>query len=711
MLRFRSYRSKLQAAFVALGISAIAVAGWVASAGASDALRRATFERLNAVRETRVRQIERYFEDAGNQLLALSSDESTVQAIEEFRAAWPSLPWTKPDSKRYRELRTLYEQEIGPLKALEGERADITRWLPRDPQTWSLQYFYVAANKYPAGSKDLLLNVPKAGAYGRAHARHHPTLQRYQGAFGFYDVFLIDAADGRILYTVRKEIDLGMGLSESPYRETALARAFERARKAAASDPVVVEDYQPYAPSYFAPAAFLAAPVWRAGVRIGVIAIQVSIEEVNRVMTGEGRWREEGLGDTGHAYLVGSDGTLRSDVRFELESPENYYIQLERTGVDRREIERIRRYKTGILNFKLTPQAIARVQSRESGLEEGTDFRGISVLRSHSRLRVPDLGWAVVAEMETGEAFAPVRSLQYRIFAIGLLAAGVLFFAARWLAVSVTRAILSLAEGAARLGGREFGTRVPVETTDEIGQLAQSFNRMAENLEKTTVSREELEVLAGRLITAQEEERTRIARDLHDDLSQRLAALAIEAGNLEKRVDSLPEDVRKQLDGIRRRIAGLGNDVHGIARRLHPATLEDLGLIAAIESECRGFFERGGPPVDFDYSGSFEDLPSNVTLTLYRVVQESLHNIQKYAGAQEVKVSLVEKPEGIELTIRDDGAGFDRFAPDWHPGLGLASMEERAKLLGGRFRVDSAPGQGTTIFFAVPSKASQEKNA
>lgn len=704
MIRFRSYRTKLQMAFLVLGLGAIGVTGWVASAGASSALRQATYDRLTAIRETRSRQIERYFEDVGNHVLALSSDEATIVALEQFRESWLELPAAHAGSERHAALQEYYRDEFAPRVVGDADGEQAARdWFPTDPRATTLQYLFLAANPHPVGAKDLLLDVPAAGRYGLTHSRYHPTLHRYQSAFGFYDIFLIDARDGRLLYTVFKEIDLGTNLRTDRFRETGLARVFERAAALDEPEQVVIEDYRPYVASYFAPAAFLAAPVWRAGAKIGVLAIQVSVEQVNGVMTGERKWRQEGLGESGQSYIVGPDGTLRSDLRFEIEHPADYYRLLERAGIHADVIGRIRRYKTAILNFRVPPELVERARAGEQGTEAGVDFRDVPVLRSMAPLRIPGLGWALIAEIEAAEALRPAGELRTQILVMGVFVASVFFFVAQWLANSVTRPVLQLAASARRLGGLDFGIRMPVESDDEIGQLATSFNRMAENLERTTVSKEDLEVLAGRLITAQEEERRRLARELHDDLTQRLAAVAIEIG----RLGQIPagEDAgrwRARISRIKEQMAQLSDDVHGLSRRLHPSTLDDLGLVAAIESECRSFFERGGPPVEFHCEEDFDSLPKESQLGLYRIVQEGLRNIYRHAAAENVSIRLHRSEDGVALEIRDDGRGFDRGAKGWRPGLGLASMEERARLLGGRFAVESSAGQGTCIEVTLP---------
>lgn len=815
---FRSYRSKLQAALLLLGLAGIGLTVWEASDGATRALRAATRERLVSIRETRGRQIQRYFEDVGNHVLALSSDEATISALEQFAASWPSIPAAGP--AEVAQLESFYRTSFAEVTAKEPLGAEIlARWFPADPRTLRLQHVFVASNPYPLGSKYHLLSAADAGGYGAVHARYHPTLQRYRSAFGFYDIFLMEGASGRILYSVMKEVDLGVVLTEDPYRRTGLAAAWKRAMEVPEPETWVIEDYAPYLPSHLAPAAFAAAPVYRAGRPIGVLAIQLSIAEVNRVMTGDRRWAEDGLGKTGQAYILASDGTLRSDLRPEIENPAEFYRDLQRSGVPAEKLERIRRHGTAVLN--LQPEAIPK--RRE-------------VLQSKAAVPVHGLDWRLVAEIDAGEAFDPVSRLRWRMLLNALGIAVALFLAARLLGAAVTRPVLRLADGARQLGRGDFQVRLPVDSSDEIGKLAESFNSMAAELQETTVSRkaldrilnslingvfvvaaergssaeailaaplknanvaalqllgyepgelnglrfdqilagddavwrdhlsrlvgtgrlpametalttkagpaipvlfsaswltsddgkepglvcvsqdisewketqEKLRVLTERLITAQEEERGRLARELHDDLTQRMAAVAIDAGRLERLLPAANGQSRELLERIRQQMAELSGDVHGLSRRLHPSALDDLGLPAAIESESRAFFERGGAPVEFSCSGSFEAVPRPSQLALYRIVQEALRNVHKHSGADEVRVRLTNEGERVKLAIVDNGRGFDPQAPNMHGGIGLASIEERVRLMGGRLKVCSQPGHGTRILVSIPSGAQRE---
>ncbi len=218
--------------------------------------------------------------------------------------------------------------------------------------------------------------------------------------------------------------------------------------------------------------------------------------------------------------------------------------------------------------------------------------------------------------------------------------------------------------------------------------------------EALAVSRNETRQLAGRILTAQEDERKRIARELHDDISQRLAAGAIEAAKAEQ-VLSAPAS-RAALAGLKEHLIALSDDVHRLSRQLHPAILDDLGLKDALRAECDRVAERGRLAVNFRCGQLPAGVPRDVALCVYRIAQEALRNAVKHAQADRVEVILNADLEFLDLEVRDFGHGFDPAAGRRSAGLGLASMEERVRLVGGEISISSSPGQGTCIQVRVP---------
>jgi len=211
--------------------------------------------------------------------------------------------------------------------------------------------------------------------------------------------------------------------------------------------------------------------------------------------------------------------------------------------------------------------------------------------------------------------------------------------------------------------------------------------------------------LSQRLISAQEKERRRIARELHDDISQKLALLSLEVEQARRNSGSLPEAVKRALDGVREKCSELVHDLHLLSHELHSSNLEYLGIAGALGCFCEEFSQAHGVLVDFTQENVPRKLPQEVALCLFRIAQEALSNARRYSGTGELSVALAGKTNEIRLTVRDRGTGFDLEQVRRTGGLGLVSMEERAHLVGGELSIHSRPGAGTTIQATVPLSA------
>jgi PAS domain S-box-containing protein len=238
-----------------------------------------------------------------------------------------------------------------------------------------------------------------------------------------------------------------------------------------------------------------------------------------------------------------------------------------------------------------------------------------------------------------------------------------------------------------------------VTRRDATGRVVKTFGVLRDITERKRVE-DELHDLSRRLIGAHEEERALLARELHDDVSQRLAVLAIDVGRAEL---TDPDGAQAEvMRAVREGLTRLSEDVHSLAYQLHPSVLEELGLDEALRAEC----ERRGRQSSLDISVDLDPLPAvvgtDVALCLFRVAQEALNNVARHAGASAASVKLREMDDGLLLAVRDDGVGFDPGSPEKGRSLGLASMRERVRLVRGTLDVESAPGRGTTIVAWVP---------
>jgi PAS domain S-box-containing protein len=215
--------------------------------------------------------------------------------------------------------------------------------------------------------------------------------------------------------------------------------------------------------------------------------------------------------------------------------------------------------------------------------------------------------------------------------------------------------------------------------------------------------------MSGRLITAHEEERARIARDLHDDLSQRMALLEIGLQEFEQETPTLSSVAKDHLHNIGEIAREVSTDIHNLSHELHPSKLDTLGLVAATVGFCREFSRQHGIRIHFVHHEVDQSTTKEVTLCIFRIVQEALRNVVKHSGAGEASVELSGHSDSIDLCISDSGAGFDPQNISSLGGIGLISMRERLRLVGGRLSIESERSRGTRIRAQIPISKSSEQ--
>jgi signal transduction histidine kinase len=294
------------------------------------------------------------------------------------------------------------------------------------------------------------------------------------------------------------------------------------------------------------------------------------------------------------------------------------------------------------------------------------------------------------------------------VLTISLLAATVL----TWI---LTRPILELVEAASAIARGDFSHRVRRWANDEIGDLAEAFNQMAVELERTDELRGERERLRKQLlesvITAQEEERHRIARELHDGTSQSITSMIVGLRMLES-ADDL-EQVRKQSTQLRQAARQTLDEVHNLAVHLRPPLLDDLGLTAALSRYIQEFRQLYHAAVDFQVTGlEHKRLPPAMETAIYRILQEAMTNAGKHARAEHISVLLEGRDGQVSAIVEDDGQGFQAdqmLRSGLQQGkLGLYGMQERAQQLGGSLTIESEPMKGTTIYLRIPLKVTDD---
>jgi signal transduction histidine kinase len=239
-----------------------------------------------------------------------------------------------------------------------------------------------------------------------------------------------------------------------------------------------------------------------------------------------------------------------------------------------------------------------------------------------------------------------------------------------------------------------------VHNVTEVKRAQEIENRLTLDL---AASRDEIRALAASLMRAQEDERRRVSRELHDNICHQLASLAVDIGKLTVGPLAPPKNARAQLEAIRARVVKTSHEAHNIAYQMHTGMLDDLGLVASLKALCSQFSQHDPDiALDFEDSGVPDSIPAEVASCVYRIAQEGLQNIAKHSRAKGVSIRLGLRKRAILLTIHDDGVGFDPKAVKEHGALGLISMKERAHLVNGKLTIRSQPGDGTQITLEIP---------
>lgn len=488
-----SIQSKLMTMLLAVSIGSIAVIAYEGYRSGRSAIQDSVEERLLSSRSSKASQIEEYFRALRSEVEVIGAYPSTINAAKEFATAFQSVLGDSQsegsgsiDAARVGSLRAFYQDSFAPeLSERIGQNVNPDAFLPSSILARYLQYEYIVDNPNDIGDKQKLDNAGDGSRYSQLHAQFHPIFRKVVDEFGYYDLFLIDNS-GNIVYSVFKEVDFGTSLLIGPYARSGLTDAFREAQKQN-SGYVSIADFDFYQPSYGEPAAFMATPLYEGTVLVGVLAIQVPVDEINSVMTNDQNWADDGLGETGETFLVGSDYRMRSDSRVLLERPEVYFEALEEQQTNPELVERIRQLNTSVLDQTATSQAVeAAVERGESGKADIVNYLGEQALAAYAPLNIRGVDWVIVSEIERGEIFSPINTFAKRVL---IAAAGLVLLITLlsiWLAKAFLKPVNLLSDGFSRLSKGHKEVDVPVLAEDELGQLAKSFNHMVKKNRKTS---------------------------------------------------------------------------------------------------------------------------------------------------------------------------------------------------------------------------------
>lgn len=476
------------------GILIGALIGVSVSKSSSLALEHSAGKELIAVREITRQSIEKYFKGVENQIINLSQSNETLTAMSDFSHAFNS--YFKGKNARNFELKqqnlkAFYEQQFNKrfVELNNGKSSDIESLFGQlSNTTVVLQNSYIAENPNPLGEKDKLLQAGPVH-YDRIHAKYHPFFQDVLQRFGYYDIFLVSADTGHVVYSVFKELDFGTSLKDGPYANSGIAEAYRAALKQPKGS-AAITDFGPYLPSYDAHAAFTATPIFRGDKLLGVLIFQMPVDEIDVIMTHDAKWKEVGLGDSGETYLVSEDGTMRSNRRLLVESTEEYLDSMRELGLDENAVQKIKANGNSMGIQPVDTEVVKAALAGESGVRVFNDHRGVPVMSAYAPVNIAGLHWVMMSEIEEAEATAEVAAIQKGMLGTLLLAVVCLAALAAVLGIVFSRVVVNPINATVSLvrdiaeGEGDLTRRLPHEGNSELDELSRWFNRFMDDLQK-----------------------------------------------------------------------------------------------------------------------------------------------------------------------------------------------------------------------------------
>jgi class 3 adenylate cyclase len=390
-----------------------------------------------------------------------------------------------------------FGDEFAPaLHEATGKPADAATFDPSNRATRYLLYHYLVD---PAAGDD--------SAWSAAHATYHDYLRRMATLLEFDDVVLISGS-GRVVYTENAGVDLGTDLVGGPYSFTGLARAFESAMGSNQGlDSVVFTDFARYPPALGTPVAWVVAPLADGDQAAGAIAVQLPIARINQIMTGDGTWVDSGLGRTGEAYLVGKDAeaapTMRSQSRELVEDPDGYAQAAVHAGLEPGIADQAVSSGETLLLQPVDTEAARRGLDGVTGTTTANNYLGSHAIAAFAPFRSHGLNWAIIAEIDSDEALAPVEDFTTRLVISSAIIVGIVSLISVIIAGLAVRPLKRLRDAALRIAAGEQGVQVEAGESDELADVAAAFNDMSRSLE-----------VKAQLIDEQRAENDRLLRTL-----------------------------------------------------------------------------------------------------------------------------------------------------------------------------------------------------
>lgn len=625
-LKKSTLKQKVMAAFLILGLAPTTLLSLVGLKVSKDILLNSLFSHLTDAKNAKTQQVTDYFNSQSHTIQALASSLLVQEALTGFRENISSLN-QNPDQipilrQDYRQGFAKIYQEKNPGASLDIEGI----FSRQDSVSMALQYYYLADNPYMPGQRHLY-NGPKLRGYHQVHQRYHNSFRVILEQLNLYDIFIVDKASSRVVYSVFKEVDFGILLDNGPFADSGLSQAFRQAQELAQENKnrlyTVMTDYQLYRPSYELPASFMAAPIIINKKIEGYLVVQLPLDKLSRIMEAT-----EKLGKTGESYLVGNDGLLRTDT----------YRHRDTFNV-------ISSFKNPE-RYSINSSAIKKAMAGQSEAGIFRNYAGESVISAFAPIDIFGQRWVMVVEQGLEEALKPVTKLQLFFIIMLLLSVPLIIAAAWWLTRRQLGPILAMTVLMDNVKKRwDFSLRSNNASLDEVGQACQAFNTLMASLQQVIAN---LNSTLGSFSDGQFD--ARISQDMPGDLDTLKQAANATATELEEVISGIlhvMSSIQKGNFGQRidrhtsGQLAELTDKINHTSQKLEFLTEMLLAMADAINNGQLDF--RLALSREMTLQGAYEGLETKMNEGLDQLegVVNTIQHVSSEVGSQITQISAM----------------------------------------------------------------------
>ncbi|TAF74466.1 MAG: HAMP domain-containing protein [Bacteroidetes bacterium] len=561
---FKNIKNRLQIYFQLIGLIPMAIFGFYNYYTTKETITKQSFDRLTSVRELRKRQVEGYIQKVRQEAVYFSSNSFFLDALEDMSNAYNNFEVDSSEMSTVKPEIINYYENIFYNKLAESDKKNtpIYDYIPlKNAKTLLYQYHYIANR----GER-----VTKDKPYFNVHEKYDLLLKDALEKFKYYDIFLIDN-DGNIVYTVAKELDFAANVNDPMIKETNIYKIYNEFKKVQSTNTVKIYDYQFYLPSAYEPSIFCATNMFRNDKKIGTLVLQLSIDEIDNIMTGNQNWKSDGLGASGETYIVGPDYKMRTNSRFILEDPKGFFEAMKTYNVPDTTLEFMKAYKTSILYADVKTDASKNAHNKLVETKIINDYRNIPVLSSYSLISDPDLKWALLSEIDEAEVFEPINQVRSRVIIASILVFLLIAIVSNFVSGGISRPLFTLSAAADEVSKGNLDVHADVNTGDEIENLSNVFNKMVKDVKGEKMA---LQSVLGELEKGKSE------------LEEQ--TLALSKSNQEAEIQKIQVEAKnRELEGVISTVNAQKTEMERQAIKINQSYEETQSLVKQLDEEKR----------------------------------------------------------------------------------------------------------------------------